>query len=134
MTGKTLTTLGGKDRVNMRLSTGTDETPNYVYEDTLSHPTAEQLFAGAWSACFTGAMRKAAQGMKVALPSDTAVEIAVDLGITGNAYLLQARIDVSLPGLPQDVAEALVHEADQICPYSKATRSNIDVVLNVTTA
>jgi len=70
----------------------------------------------------------------VQLPSDLAVDIEVDLGMTGDAYLLQARLNVSLPGVPEDVAQALAHAADQICPYSKATRGNIDVRLNVLTA
>ena len=91
----------------------------------------EQLFAAGWSACFLGAMGIAANKMKVALPADRAVYAEVDLGTSGGAFLLQARLNVSLPGLDRDIAQALVDAAHQTCPYSKATRGNIDVVINL---
>ena len=91
----------------------------------------EQLFAAGWSACFLGAMGIAANKMKVALPADRAVYAEVDLGTSGGAFLLQARLNVSLPGLDRDTAQALVDAAHQTCPYSKATRGNIDVVTNL---
>jgi Ohr subfamily peroxiredoxin len=69
--------------------------------------------------------------MKIALPADTAVDAEVDLCVTDDAYSLQARLNVSLPGVEREVAEALANAAHQICPYSKATRGNIDVVINV---
>src|SRR5712691_10831412 len=82
----------------------------------------EQLFAAGWSACFIGAMGLAASKMKIALPADRAVDAEVDLGTTNSAYFLQARLNVSLPGLDREVARALVDAAHQTCPYSKATR------------
>lgn len=91
----------------------------------------EQLFAAGWSACFIGAMGRAAAGLKVALPRDVAVDAEVDLGMAGEEFLLQARLNVSLPGLPAEVARAVVDGAHQLCPYSKATRGNIAVTLNV---
>ena len=91
----------------------------------------EQLFAAGWSACFLGAMGIAANKMKVALPADRAVNAEVDLGTAGGAFLLQARLNVSLPGLDRDIAQTLVNAAHQTCPYSKATRGNIDVVTNL---
>jgi Ohr subfamily peroxiredoxin len=91
----------------------------------------EQMFAAGWSACFIGAMRRAAGQLKVALPADVAVDAEVDLGSAGEGFALQARLNVSLPGLEHDVARAVVNEAHQICPYSKATRGNIDVTINV---
>jgi Ohr subfamily peroxiredoxin len=91
----------------------------------------EQLFAAGWSACFIGALGLAAGQMKVALPADRAVDAEVDLGTTGGAYFLRARLHVSLPGLERAVAQALVDAAHQTCPYSKATRGNIDVVINL---
>jgi osmotically inducible protein OsmC len=91
----------------------------------------EQLFAAGWSACFEGAMGLAARKMKIALPADTAIDAEVDLGTTGGAYFLQARLNVSLPGLEREVAQALVDAAHQTCPYSKATRGNIDVAINL---
>jgi lipoyl-dependent peroxiredoxin len=87
----------------------------------------EQLLGAGWSACFIGAMGLAAQKFKVELPGKTAVEAEIDLGQTGNDYFLQARLTVSLPGLDKNVAQQLVDMAHQTCPYSKATRGNIDV-------
>lgn len=85
----------------------------------------EQLFAAGWSACFIGAMGVVANRMKVSLPKDVAVDAEVDLGTHGNDYLIQARLNVSLPGMDRQTAQAVVDAADQVCPYSKATRSNI---------
>jgi lipoyl-dependent peroxiredoxin len=84
-----------------------------------------------WSACFIGAMKIAAGKMKVRVPADVAIDAEVDLCLDGNAYFLQARLNVSLPGLEREVAQALADAAHQTCPYSKATRGNIDVTINV---
>jgi len=91
----------------------------------------EQLFAAGWSACFEGAMGLAARKMKIALPADTAIDAEVDLCLTEGAYFLQARLNVSVPGLERGVAQALVDAAHQTCPYSKATRGNIDVTIKL---
>src|SRR5882757_8041924 len=84
----------------------------------------EQLFAAGWSACFEGAMGLAAQKMKIALPAATAIDAEVDLCSNDGAYFLQARLNVNLPGLDREVAQAIVDAAHQTCPYSKATRGN----------
>jgi Ohr subfamily peroxiredoxin len=91
----------------------------------------EQLFAAGWSACFEGAMGLAAKKMKVTLPADLAIDAEVDLGTTGDGYFLQARLNVSLPGLERSVAHAILDAAHQTCPYSKAVRGNIDVAINL---
>ena len=91
----------------------------------------EQLLAAGWSACFISAMGLAASKMKIPLPADRAVDAEVDLGTTGGGFLLQARLNVSLPGLEREVAQTLVDAAHKTCPYSKATRGNIDVVVNL---
>jgi Ohr subfamily peroxiredoxin len=91
----------------------------------------EQLFAAGWSACFEGAMGLAAKKMKVTLPADLAIDAEVDLGTTGDGYFLQARLNVSLPGLERSVAQAVLDAAHQTCPYSKAVRGNIDVAINL---
>ncbi|NKJ50298.1 peroxiredoxin [Burkholderia sp. SG-MS1] len=91
----------------------------------------EQMLAAGWSACFIGAMGLAAKQLKVALPAATAVDAEVDLGMNGDAYLLQARLNVSVPGIDREVAQELANRAHQTCPYSKATRGNIDVVITV---
>ncbi|AHZ73082.1 MULTISPECIES: organic hydroperoxide resistance protein [Pseudomonas] len=128
-TGKTHTT-GGRD--------GESKSSDGRLDIKLSPPGSsgagtnpEQLLAAGWSACFIGAIGKAAAALKVTLPSGVAVDAEVDLGKTDNAFFLQARLNVSLPGLDPVVARALVDAAHQTCPYSKATRGNIDVTLNL---
>ncbi len=91
----------------------------------------EQLFAAGWSACFIGAMGRAAQAAGVKLPADVAVDAEVDLGKAGDGFALQARLKVSLPGLDAAVARAVIDGAHQLCPYSKATRGNIAVELSL---
>jgi osmotically inducible protein OsmC len=91
----------------------------------------EQLFAAGWSACFEGAMGLAARKMKVVVPDNTAIDAELDLVLLDGAYFLQARLNVSLPGLEREVAQALVDAAHQTCPYSKAIRNNVDVVINL---
>lgn len=91
----------------------------------------EQLFAAGWSACFEGAMGLAAGKRKIALPKDMAIDAEVDLCQDAGAYFLQARLNVSLPGLSRDVAQTLVDDAHATCPYSKATRGNIDVEIRL---
>jgi Ohr subfamily peroxiredoxin len=91
----------------------------------------EQLFAAGWSACFESAMGLAARQMKVTLPPNLAIDAEVDLCRSDGAYFLQARLNISLPGLERYVAQAVVDAADQTCPYSKAIRGNVDVVIKV---
>jgi lipoyl-dependent peroxiredoxin len=91
----------------------------------------EQLFAAGWSACFESAIAVAAHKRKIALPTDVAIDAEVDLNLGADGYSLSARLNVSLPGVPRDVAQAIVNDAHQICPYSKATRGNIDVAINL---
>jgi Ohr subfamily peroxiredoxin len=141
-TGKTHTTLsrsgstsrGHNGNLDIELSSPGSAKPAHVFAATQPHPTAEQLFAGAWSACYIAALGLAAKELKVTIPADVSVDIEIDLGQTANAYFLQAGFNVHLPGLPHEVACAIAHAADQICPYSKATRGNIDVYWNVQTA
>jgi lipoyl-dependent peroxiredoxin len=91
----------------------------------------EQLFAAGWSACFQGAMGLAARERKVTLPAETAVDAEVDLVLGEGGYRLQARLNVSVPGVEAEVARAIVDAAHETCPYSKATRGNIEVVITV---
>jgi Ohr subfamily peroxiredoxin len=88
----------------------------------------EQLFAAGWSACFLSSMEVVASRMKIALPADRAVDAEVDLGPVGEAYGIAARLTVSLPGLDRETAERLVETAHTVCPYSRATHGNIDVI------
>ena len=95
------------------------------------HPAAERLFGAAWSHCFMGAIQLAASQRKVKLPADLAVDAEIDLNLDDGAYFLRARLNVSVPGVDREVAQALVHAAHGICPYSKATRGNIEVTTNL---
>ena len=81
--------------------------------------------------CFRAAMGIAARKKKITLSPDLAIDAEVDLHLADGAYFLSARLNVSLPGVEREVAQALVDEADQLCPYSKATRGNIDVAINL---
>jgi lipoyl-dependent peroxiredoxin len=91
----------------------------------------EQLFAAGWSACFEGAMALAARKRKIALPADTAIDAEVDLNIAEGAYFLRARLNVSVRGVDRELAQAIVDDAHETCPYSKATRGNIDVSITL---
>jgi osmotically inducible protein OsmC len=91
----------------------------------------EQLFAAGWSACFEGAMGLAARKMKITVPEDAAIDAEVDLVLVDGAYFLQARLNIRLPGIERETAQALADAAHQTCPYSKAIRGNVDVVINV---
>ncbi|MHA4847243.1 organic hydroperoxide resistance protein [Flavitalea antarctica] len=128
-TGKTHTT-GGRDgaarssdgRLDIKLDTpGTSGTGT----------NPEQLFAVGWSACFMGAMRIAAGQLKLRFPADAAIDAEVDLCNEGGSFYLQARLNISLPGLDRQVAQQLVNAGEQNCPYSKATRGNIAATFNL---
>lgn len=91
----------------------------------------EQLFAAGYSACFIGAMKAVSGMQKITMPQDAAVDAEVDLGKAGAGYGIAARLNVSLPGMDRDAAQKLVDAAHQVCPYSNATRGNIDVTINL---
>ncbi len=91
----------------------------------------EQLFAAGYSACFIGAIKAVAGKMKLTVPADVAVDAEVDLGPVGQAYGIAARLTIHLPGMDRAQAQALVDTAHQVCPYSNATRGNIDVTITL---
>ena len=91
----------------------------------------EQLFAAGYSACFIGALKFVASQKKLALPADTSITGKVGIGQIPGGFGLEVELDVSLPGLEQAAADELVAAAHQVCPYSNATRGNIEVRLNV---
>ena len=123
-------TTGGRDgasrtddgRLDIKLSspgtTGTGTNP-------------EQLFAAGYAACFIGALKAVAGMQKVTLPADLAIDSSVDLGKVGQAYGISAQLNVALPGMEREAAQKLVDAAHQVCPYSNATRGNIDVTINL---
>jgi len=91
----------------------------------------EQLFAVGYSACFLGAMKFVAGQQKKALPSDTSITADIGIGPIPAGFGIQAALNISIPGWAKTDAEALVAAAHKVCPYSNATRGNIDVTLTV---
>ncbi len=91
----------------------------------------EQLFAAGYSACFMGALKHVAGMKKITVPADAAIDAEVDIGPIPAGFGIAARLNVSLPGLDREVAQDLVDTAHQVCPYSNATRGNIDVVITL---
>jgi osmotically inducible protein OsmC len=129
-TAKTRTT-GGRDGGRSQASDGRLDvklTPPGARGDGTN---PEQLFAAGWSSCFFSAIKLEAAAAKVRLPEDAAVDSEVDLGATDGEYFLQARLNVSLPGVDRDTAQGLVDGAHRRCPYSKAVRGNINVVTSL---
>lgn len=128
-TGKTLTT-GGREGIS-RSDDGRLDLILSSPASKVGGTNPEQLFAAGWSACFIGALGKGAQSMGVRLPADTAVAAEIDLTQGDEGYALAARLGVKLPGLPRDTAHALIAFAHGNCPYSKATRGNLDVTITL---
>jgi osmotically inducible protein OsmC len=91
----------------------------------------EQLFAAGYSACFLGALKFVAGKQKIALPADTQVTGTVGIGPIPTGFGIQAALTINVPGLPRGQVQALVDQAHLVCPYSNATRGNIDVTLAV---
>ena len=91
----------------------------------------EQLFAAGYSACFLGAMKFVAAQQKLQLPADTQVTGQVGIGPIPTGFGIEVELSISIPGLPRADAEALVQKAHIVCPYSNATRNNIDVTLTI---
>lgn len=129
-TAKTAT-AGGRENGVSRSSDG-------LLDIRLSIPGAarigtnpEQLFAAGWSASFESAIALGARKRKIALPAEMSIDAEVDLNLGESGYFLSARLNVRLPGLERNVAKALIDEAEEICPYSKATRGNIEVTIKL---
>lgn len=91
----------------------------------------EQLFAAGYSACFMGALKFVASKEKIAFPADARIDGSVGIGPLPTGFGIQAELKIALPGLPREQAQALVEKAHQVCPYSNATRGNIDVTLTL---
>jgi Ohr subfamily peroxiredoxin len=91
----------------------------------------EQLFAAGYSACFMGALKHVAGMKKVAVPADASIDASIDIGPIPAGFGIAAKLVISLPGLDRAVAQDLVDTAHQVCPYSNATRGNIEVELTL---
>ena len=128
------TSTGGRD--------GTSKSDDGILDVKLTTPKGlggngapgtnpEQLFAAGYSACFIGAIKFVAMQQKVALPADTSITADVGIGPIPTGFGIQVALNVTIPGMERAAAEQLVKAAHQVCPYSNATRGNIDVALNV---
>jgi lipoyl-dependent peroxiredoxin len=124
-------TIGGREGGSSRTSDGRLDVKLTVPGTPGNGTNPEQLFAIGWSACFLSAIKIVASQMKVKLPPDVAIDPEVDLCTGEDGFFLQARLNVSLPGLEREVAQAILDGADQTCPYSKATRGNIHAEINL---
>ena len=112
-------TTGGRDGGASRSDEGRLEVRHSVPGTPGTGTNPEQLFGAGWSACFEWAMGLAARKMRIVLPPEMAIDAEVDLCQADGAYFLRARLNVSLPGLERETAQALTDAAHQTCPYSK---------------
>ena len=124
---------------------GTSKSSDGVLDLTLSTPkelggaggpgtNPEQLFASGYSACFIGAIKAVGAAKKIAVPADTSITATVSIGPYAGkpgAFNIAATLAVTIPGMDHAAAEALVAAAHEVCPYSNATRGNIDVTITV---
>lgn len=120
--GRTGESRSSDGKLDIKLSTPGSTSPG-------TNP--EQLFAAGWSACFIGAMGKAAANLQVALPAGHYVSTEVDLVSGDDGYSLQARLNISLPGLDPEVAKNIIQGASETCPYSKAIKGNVKTAYNL---
>jgi Ohr subfamily peroxiredoxin len=91
----------------------------------------EQLFAMGYSACFMGAMKHVASIRKVKIPDDASIDASVSIGPISKGFGIDVRMDITLPSLDRVIAQEIIDEAHQVCPYSNATRGNIEVILSL---
>jgi Ohr subfamily peroxiredoxin len=130
----TATSTGGR--------TGTSRTPDGALNLSLTTPkelgggggagtNPEQLFAAGYSACFIGALKAVGAKQKIKVPEDVSITAEVGIGPIPTGFNIQVAMKISIPGFSQSEAEALVAAAHQVCPYSNATRGNVDVTLTV---
>ncbi|MDE2083058.1 MAG: organic hydroperoxide resistance protein [Burkholderiales bacterium] len=127
--GRTGSTRSSDDRIALQLST-----PKELGGDSGPGTNPEQLFAAGYSACFIGAMKAVAAREKIKLPAEVSITADVSIGpMTGKAgaFGISVAMAVSVPGMDKAAAEQLVATAHEVCPYSNATRGNIDVTLSV---
>ena len=127
--GRTGTTESSDGRIRLQLST-----PKELGGDGGPGTNPEQLFASGYSACFIGAMKAVAGRQKIALPADVSITADVAIGpMTGKAgaFCIAVKMAVKVPGIERGAVEQLVAAAHEVCPYSNATRGNVDVTLTV---
>lgn len=130
----TATSTGGRAGTS-RSSDGvldvTLTTPKELGGDGATGTNPEQLFAAGYSACFIGALKFVAGQRKVALPKEVSVTAQVGIGPIPTGFGIQVAMDISVPGVEPSLAQELIDAAHIVCPYSNATRGNIDVTLKL---
>jgi len=124
--GRAGTSKSDDGRLELNLST-----PKELGGDGGRGTNPEQLFAAGYSACFIGAMKAVAAGQKIALPADVSITADVGIGPITGGFGIQVAMAITVPGMERAAAEALVAAAHKVCPYSNATRGNIDVTLTI---
>jgi Ohr subfamily peroxiredoxin len=129
-TAKTRTT-GGRENGTARSLDGRLDVRLAAPDTARIGTNPEQLFAAGWSACFEHAIALAARNRKITLPAEVTIDAEVDLNLADGGAFVSARFNVSLSGVDREIARALVDEAHENCPYSKATRGNIDVAIKL---
>jgi len=127
------TSTGGRD--------GTTKTSDGLLELRLAVPkemggagggvNPEQLFAAGYSACFIGAMKFVAGTQKLVMPANASINATVGIGQIPAGFGIEVQMVVSLPGMEREAALALINKAHEVCPYSNATRGNIEVTLTL---
>jgi Ohr subfamily peroxiredoxin len=129
-TAKTHTT-GGRENGVARSSDGQLEVRLSTPGSGRPGTNPEQMFAAGWSACFEGALGLVAHRKKLKLPPETAIDAEVDLHLDRGEFFLSARLNISIPGIERTIAQELVDEAQDICPYSRAIHGNVEVAYNL---
>jgi len=129
-TAKTRTT-GGRENGFARSSDGRLDIVFSTPGSARIGTNPEQLLAAGWSACLVSAIADAARKRRIALPANTAIDAEVDLVLCDDGYHLSARLNISLPGIGNDIGKMLVDEASQICAYSKGVRNNVEVTIRL---
>jgi len=124
-------TQGGRDHGVARSSDGELDVKFSPPGSGRPGTNPEQMLAAGWSACFEGAIGVVVGKRRITLPSDSAIDAEIDLNSGADGFFLRARLNVSLPGVDRETAEAIVAEAHKVCPYSKALSGSIDITLNV---
>lgn len=124
--GREGTISGANPQLELKLST-----PKELGGGGGEGTNPEQLFAAGYSACFIGALKLVASQVKVALPNDLSIEGTVGIGPISHGFCIQVELKISLPGIDKTVAQSLVDAAHQVCPYSNATRGNVEVTLTL---
>ena len=129
-TAKTHAT-GGRENGASRGADGRLDVKLSPRGSALIETNPEQLFAAGWAACFESALGLAARERRITPPADLAIDAEVDLHLADGEYFIGARLNVSPPGVDREIAKTLVQEAHEIRPYSKATRANVKVEINL---